>query len=195
MNLNRKVIAVLATSFALVAPLALKADPLGLGVLPFASGGTVVATYVSGDAANTDVLFLGIYDPVFSNHFPPLHTNPGDKYTFPLPFAVNTLLDFGIHNISTGKTYYVGDGLGDDGATANPDGIAHAAVTDLGGGVTQIEFEDLFNGGDKDYNDVIFTFINVSVNKQNSVPDATGTAGLMLAGLALVGAAAFKRRR
>jgi MYXO-CTERM domain-containing protein len=188
MNLNRKVIAVLATSLALVAPLALKASPI-LGANVFASGGSVVATYISGDAANTDVLFLvGGADPIFSNH-PPGQSFPGDTLGLG-NFTSGHSLVFGIHNKSTGKDYFTGNG------SLNPDGIAHAIVdTAFAPGFTLISFEDLFNGGDHDYNDVVFKFTNISINQHNSVPDATGTAGLMLAGLALVGAAAFKRRR
>lgn len=44
------------------------------------------------------------------------------------------------------------------GAEANPDGLRHtAAVFDLDSQTTFFGFEDLYNGGDKDYNDMLFT--------------------------------------
>jgi hypothetical protein len=47
-------------------------------------------------------------------------------------------------------TYSTGPG------SRNPDGVAHADVLCLGGGVAQVSFEDGFGAGDNSYNDVRF---------------------------------------
>lgn len=63
-------------------------------------------------------------------------------------FVAGPELIFAIHVRNTGHTYYSGPG------SRNPDGIVHAAVRDLGGGFWHIGFEDLYGGGDKDYDDI-----------------------------------------
>ena len=72
--------------------------------------------------------------------------------------------------------FYSGDG------SRNPDGIAHAVV-DSRQNQAQVGFEDLFGGGDRDYNDLVFSFSNVSggtLSDQSggpSVPAAGRTVG------------------
>lgn len=61
-------------------------------------------------------------------------------------------VDLGIFVQNTVQTYFMGSGA------VNPDGIAHAKVTDLGGGTFRVGFEDLFGGGDCDFNDNQFRF-------------------------------------
>lgn len=65
-------------------------------------------------------------------------------------FTGGTELVFAIHVRDTGWTYYSGD------PGRNPDGQPHAAVTDLGNGDHHVGFEDVFGGGDRDYNDIVF---------------------------------------
>jgi cyclophilin family peptidyl-prolyl cis-trans isomerase len=58
-------------------------------------------------------------------------------------------------------------------AAANPDGIAHAqSVGDISSGYASYSWEDLLNGGDKDYNDMVVTL---------SVVGASGNANQVLA--------------
>ncbi len=194
MNLNRKVISVLATSFALVAPLALKAGPILIGVPVIATGGDVKAKFVSSNAGDTDLLHLvmpttfGTGTVIFNNQ-----TTPTGTIVDLGVYAPGTELVFEIVDVSHSPNTLLFSG----DASRNADGFAHASLSDLGGGVTLVGFEDLLasQGSDFDYNDLEFSFTNTRVGKNGGVPDATGTAGLMLAGLALVGAAAFKRRR
>lgn len=81
------------------------------------------------------------------------------------------------------RTYYMG------AAARNPDSIIHA---DVQPGIPQeaiVGFEDIFGGGDLDYNDHVFGFFPVSI-----VPNP---AGLVLIGVGLIGFALadWKRRR
>jgi hypothetical protein len=101
-------------------------------------------------------------------------------------FAAGTELVFGIHVRNTGFTYYMGPGV------RNPDGLAHAA-TDNGlppqfppygaipAGFVGVGFEDIFGGGDLDYDDLGFAFSNVRVQAPEPVSMsllAIGLAGL-----------------
>jgi len=62
-------------------------------------------------------------------------------------FAAGTQIDFGIVN-GNGQFFRTG------GAGANADGLAHTRQTAVDGGL-QIGFEDLYGGGDNDFNDAI----------------------------------------
>lgn len=66
-------------------------------------------------------------------------------------FAKGDELVFGIFVTNTSTTYYMGAG------TRNPDAIAHANLTADAKGAT-VGFEDLFGGGDRDYDDNVFFF-------------------------------------
>lgn len=73
----------------------------------------------------------------------------------------------------------------------NRDGRFHLLVTDLGGGTYQFRggWEDTFDGGDEDFNDVIFEISGVTVTPE---PVSMALMATGLAGLAGVGA---RRRR
>jgi hypothetical protein len=84
-------------------------------------------------------------------------------------FTEGTELVFAIYVRNTGHTYYTGPG------SRNPDGMVHAAVTDMGGGDYHVGFEDLFYGGDMDYDD-----INLVISSESLAvvpPTATDTDG------------------
>jgi len=53
----------------------------------------------------------------------------------------------GIHVVNTGRDFVMGGGYD------NPDGVVHAAVNYLSSHIAVIGFEDLFGGGDLDYDD------------------------------------------
>src|SRR4051812_30017718 len=67
-------------------------------------------------------------------------------------------LVFGIHVLDTDDLFLMGP------ASRNADGVAHANVTALGPTTAQVGFEDLFGGGDADYDDNLFNFTAVIVN-------------------------------
>jgi hypothetical protein len=60
-------------------------------------------------------------------------------------------LVFGI-TLSPDQSFFMGP------ASRNPDGIAHASVTEIGERTFLVGFEDQFGGGDRDYDDTVFQF-------------------------------------
>jgi hypothetical protein len=64
-------------------------------------------------------------------------------------FPEGTELEFAIYIVDTGDTFYTGP------ASRNPDDIEHAAVSVINPKQVLVGFEDLFGGGDFDYNDVL----------------------------------------
>ena len=63
-------------------------------------------------------------------------------------FPAGTELIFSIYVRDTGYRYFSGP------AERNPDGVIHAAVTTQADGSVVLGFEDLFGGGDRDYDDI-----------------------------------------
>ncbi len=127
---------------------------MGLFILPsfaqatgiVATGGDVIVTFGNSDAGYTSKLFLGTTE-IMSNR-----VQVGTTFNLG-SFAAGTSLDFRIEVQNTGHSFYMGTGA------ANIDGFVHAKVNDLVGS-TQVGWEDLLNGGDQDYNDLVFTFSN-----------------------------------
>jgi hypothetical protein len=123
-------------------------------------------------------------------HWPASH--PGDQVNLGT-YTAGTELIFGLFVQNTGDTFYTGP------AALNPDQVPHALViTDplvdipgflpflptWGPGETIVGFEDLFGGGDQDYDDLIYSFTNVGLEQ---VPEpvtvllfGTGAAGLVV---------------
>lgn len=78
-------------------------------------------------------------------------------------FAPGTKIDFGIVN-GAGQFFRTG------GAALNADRFAHTTATDISGG-KRIGFEDLYGGGDKDFNDAI-----IEVRSRARTPAAAAAA-------------------
>jgi hypothetical protein len=101
--------------------------------------------------------------------------------------ATGTELLLRLYDKTTNYTYYSG------AATGNPDGTDHAvSFYDYYDGKTLVGFEDLYNGGDKDFDDIVFLMSNVS-NIPTPVPEPE-TYAMMLAGLGVMAAVARRRR-
>lgn len=76
------------------------------------------------------------------------HVTPLGHTTDLGTLAAGQELVFGIYVRNTGLTYYSGP------ASRNPDGQYHAAVGAYANDEYRVGFEDLFGGGDRDYNDI-----------------------------------------
>lgn len=148
-----------------------------------ASGGNVSVTFLSSDASYVSDLFVtGKSDKIFNNKSATL------GQTFDLGnFAANTAITFSLSVNNTGYQFY--SGL----ASTNPDNFVHAAIHSLGNNVVSIGFEDLFGGGDKDYNDVIFSVTNAVATNVASVPEPQ-TFAMLIAGLGALLVASRRRK-
>jgi hypothetical protein len=157
---------VLAGTMALVAALAAPAQAVQITEQTLiATGGDVVVTFVSNGAGYTSELYLD--DPLAEDAeaiFNNWTTDIGASLNLG-SFAAGTELVFKLLVLETGNIFYTGAG------SRNADGIVHALVESVAGQVL-VGFEDLFGGGDLDYDDLVFAFTNVIFTD-----DTTGGTG------------------
>jgi hypothetical protein len=168
-----------AVSLGLAGLLASPAAFAGLGDDAIAGGGEIIVTFVGSEASFNSLILVNSGVPFFPNH----STAPGATFSIGT-FAAGTVLDFALMVTTTGNTFHTGPAAG------NPDGLAHAVVTYDSGtpGNTLVGFEDILGGGDRDYDDYIFSFKRVT-----AVPEPE-TNVLMLAGLMAVAWLARRRK-
>jgi len=132
----------------------------------FATGGSVDIVVQPGTAAFTSRLFLQHPDGTRTNVA--LNTEVGKHVTVG-PFPAGQELVFGI-SMPPDHTFLIGP------ASRNPDGIAHAEVTETGARTFRVGFEDVFGGGDRDYDDNVFQFTgNLAPNRPPPAGDPTPT--------------------
>ena len=140
----------------------------GVGDSIFATGGPIIATFEGAFADYNSNLRLVVSSSNASSAFVmPNHATPvGTTFDFGSSFAAGTPLTFQLQVVNTGDTFVTGP------AANNPDNVAHAAVvTNFNGtGRTLVGFEDMRGGGDKDFNDYVFSLTSTS----DTAP-ATGT--------------------
>ena len=157
-----------------------------LGDQLFYTGGNV--TVESLPVSSGYLSELGLYDSSFVRVINIMNDEPpGIVVTFDpasFGFAAGDELIFGIRVISdANREYFMG------AASRNPDSVFHAGVDNLGGGIFVVGFEDLFGGGDLDYDDNRFQFEGAIA--QTAIPEP---ATLSLLGLGLVAARRYRRR-
>lgn len=153
---------------------------------PFA--GTVTAWFLSRSAAFDSEIGLGINGaaPLFFTL--PNTSAPGSSAVLGT-VAAGDELRFYLRVITNGNVFSTDPG-------ENPDGFNHAWHTAYAGGDfgvpagLLIGWEDIVGGGDKDYNDHVFSF---RFPGSPGIPEPA-TWGLMIAGFGLVGFAARRRR-
>jgi hypothetical protein len=132
------------TSASLTSRLGLYSSPLSTSLVDLSSvtpAGTPFIMY--NWPRNQDILGQPAPPPFYTVTF-----NPGDDFGIPVgPIDLGIFVDK-----KAGYTYFMGSGA------SNPDGMAHGKITNLGGGDFRMGFEDLFNGGDCDFDDSQFLF-------------------------------------
>jgi hypothetical protein len=142
-------VAVLGT-LACAAPAPALAPPAGLGDQLFSTGGDITVEVRPKTAGLTSELRL--FAPDGSSTAIALNTEVGKVVTLPARPKGEELV-FGILvKSSPPHTFEIGPG------ERNPDGLPHAVVRQVGERQYDVGFEDLFNGGDRDYDDNTFRF-------------------------------------
>jgi len=159
-------------------PAAARAVPILGGNIILAEDSEVIVTFDGYSAGYTSNLHLDL--PV--NGIGSLFTNKTASVGSTVAlgtFAAGTELIFRLFVVNTGHSFYTGQ------ASRNADNVAHAKVETIGNKTT-VGFEDLWGGGDKDYNDFKFSVT------ARPVPDHAATGALLALGL---GTLALVRRR
>jgi hypothetical protein len=142
--------------------------------------GEVFVTFLSKEAAFASELFLDGSSSLILNNQTAV---AGSTYSLG-SFEAGTELIFKII-VDGGDVFF--SGL----ASRNFDLIEHATYQ-LQGNSVIVGFEDLAFAGDKDYNDLIFSVSNISIGSPVVPVPEPEMAGMLLAGLALLG---FAKRR
>jgi hypothetical protein len=133
-----------------------------------ATGGDVVVTFASNGAAMASELWLdGSAGDELGAIFNNWTTAIGSTRNLG-SFADGAELVFKLVVETTGNVFYTGS------ASRNPDGLVHARLEDATGQV-MVGFEDLFGGGDLDYDDLVFAFTNVLPTSSSSTTNDEGT--------------------
>ena len=137
-----------------------------------ASGGDVVVTFLSTRAGYSNDLLL---DGAFGDELGVIFNNRTSAVGASMnlgSFAKGTELVFKLFVHDTGDVFYTGD------SSRNRDGVAHALLTYDDGPtpVWRVGFEDLIDGGDRDYNDLVFGFTSI-LNVANTNVSAVGDSG------------------
>jgi hypothetical protein len=140
-----------------------QAPPEGLGAQLFATGGDVTVQVQCPCSAGL-VSELRLYHP--DGTFTPIATNRDFGKIVTLPARpVGEELIFGIFVQRPNTTFKMGP------ADRNPDNLAHARVTQTGERQYDVGFEDLLNGGDRDYDDNLFRFTGGLAPNRSPVAD------------------------
>jgi hypothetical protein len=153
--------AVLST-FVCAGSASAQAPPAGLGDQLFATGGDITVEVRPATAGLVSELRLYNADGSFTA----LTTNRevGRIVTLPARPTGEELV-FGIFVRGPNTTFKLGPG------DRNPDGLEHGKVVNTGERQYDVGFEDLLNGGDRDYDDNVFRFTGGLAPNRTPVAD------------------------
>lgn len=141
------------------------------------TAGDVILTFLSKDAAFSNDLFLQGKDSILLNNQTAV---PNITQINLGSFAANTLLTFKMTVTNTGFSFFTGE------SSANPDSFIHASYASEAGKPLIVGFEDLFGGGDRDYNDLVFSLTNVYAATGPSPVPEPETYAMLATGLLLI---------
>jgi hypothetical protein len=132
----------------------------GLGERIIATGADIEVVILPAEAAFTSEIRLvvpsiGIF-PIATSHETSRVIHVGV-----IPAGLELIFEIFVQD--TGDIFRMGP------SERNPDGLAHATVAKMGPNTWTIGFEDLFGGGDFDFNDIIFQVRPASVLMNNTV--------------------------
>jgi hypothetical protein len=143
-----------------------------------ATSGEVILTFLSKQAYfSTDVSLQGSPTTIFNNQT----AVGGTTYSLG-SFQEGAEIVFSFFVNTTGETFLSG------AAINNTDNTAHTAYQQEVNSVL-VGFEDIVLGGDKDYNDIIFSVSNASISP---IPEP-GIASMLATGLMLLGFSSRKK--
>jgi cytoskeletal protein CcmA (bactofilin family) len=145
-------------SLALFAATADASDHEGAKLIVLEEDAIISTTFSGGDAGyNSDVYLLGSPDNIWigTGNDTPVGTQFELNTLVGTEFELNVFLEgdelvFAIYVTNTGNWFYSGP------ADRNADGLVHATITDNVDGTFTLGFEDLYDGGDLDFNDINF---------------------------------------
>ncbi len=169
---------------ALLSVIVSTAGHAGLGDSLMAEGGDIVIRFEGTDAGYDSLISVNDVEVNGQSLFFPNHTTTMGSTINLGSFAAGTLLDIALHVITPAASNIWHTGM----AALNIDNVIHANVIyNYNGEVSRtfIGFEDQLGGGDKDYNDHMFSFTGVTV----VVPEPGNHALLMLGMVTLIFAA------
>ena len=151
-----------------------------------ATAGEVVITFLSKTAKYSNDLYLqGSPNKIFNNQT----AIAGQQFSLG-SFEAGAELVFRMFVNNTGRSFY--NGL----ASNNLDNTLHAAYEVKPNNSVIVGFEDIFKGGDRDYDDLVFSLSNVKVGQfiPTPVPEPE-TYVMMAAGLLLLRIAKGRGRK
>jgi len=156
--------------------------PIALGGKLFSAGGDIEVGVLPNTASFTSTLFwlvpaLNSVGIVATNHDVGTVINIGS-------FDRGLEVIFGLFVHNTGNFFLNGD------SSRNADSIAHAIVNFTSAETARVGFEDLYGGGDRNYNDNVFQMSGVS---STPVPEPATILGTLGFG-AIAGWAKYKRQ-
>ncbi|MES2501932.1 MAG: DUF4114 domain-containing protein [Pseudomonadota bacterium] len=181
---------VLACALALVSTVTVAAETPFVGAsnpstssLYAATTGEVILTFLSKQADfSTDLSVQGSPTALFNNQT----AVAGTSYSLG-SFQAGAEILFSFFVNDTGDTFLSG------AAINNADNTAHTAYQLVGNSLL-VGFEDILLGGDKDYNDIIFSVSNASIGRPvvSPVPEPE-IVSMLAAGLMLLGFSSRKK--